>query len=712
MPANTVFLCHFEDSGFADATENYTVAKRAGTEGVVSDFAFAGNAFATTTADTSKGLSVVGITSALLQAGTEWTIDFWCRLGATSSTGALVSCTTGGSVSGFFLFNNGANSVRLVLSTSAGTWNVDTTQAWTQNTAKHVAIERSGGLIRLYLGGVLVYTSASVGSAPLAGSPSANLEVLWRKDQTYTPNAHIDELRISNVGRYLGSNFTPPVDPYPIGATAVTATLAATTMAAVIVAAQTPGPPNEFPRQGDLLQWLRVDEGSGVTLGDASGNGHSATINDYWSWSAGRLLNNNPSSTGATRPAFAVPSTFSIWSRHALTSTGRQYLLYQADTPRNLLMAKDTSGKVAVFNGSDWVDFNYTPAADGVFRDFVFVFNAAASTVALYVDGVLRDTLTGFACLGLGAGGNQRSLWGYDGPSVALMGKAAGFAVWSRALSLEEVLQLKDAVGDIRATLAASTSASAAVSANHLPLFYFELTAPTADAVATFEGWSAPPIEADLAASTTATAALLAQFFPDLAGVLTASTSASAGVYLLHDWGGSVVGVPHYALDLVADGQTPLRLPMANFQTRLRSGSPSYLQATIPNPGAWADAVAARSSGKLILYSGVRRADGSELLEEIIRVNLGLVSDDRGSNSQSLTLSGHGTISNTAPRTRTLTGISYRAGGSGARRYRCAHDRFLRPGDIAVAPQFSEQITVGMLTYVVGGGQIYMEISE
>lgn len=214
---NTSVLCHFESSTFTDETGNYTISRRAGTEGVASDYAFSGNSYKKISSETTLGLSVVGITNDLLRSGLAWTIDCWARLGSTTTTGAILSCTTGGAYSGFLLWNNAENTVRFLATIDGTSWGaIDVTQAFNQNSAKHIAIERHNGYLRLYLDGVLVATGNNIGSSALAGTPSNDLQLLWRVDQAYDPNAWIDELRISNIARYQGSNFTPPTNPYTV----------------------------------------------------------------------------------------------------------------------------------------------------------------------------------------------------------------------------------------------------------------------------------------------------------------------------------------------------------------------------------------------------------------------------------------------------------------------------------------------------------------
>ncbi|WP_305046322.1 hypothetical protein [Geoalkalibacter sp.] len=197
---------------------------------------------------------------------------------------------------------------------------------------------------------------------------------------------------------------------------------------------------------------------------------------------------------------------------------------------------------------------------------------------------------------------------------------------------------------------------------------------------------------------------------------IAAHTPVATGAFqAAFDWSPLARDIPHapiYILELVAEGRATVQVPISSFQTRLRMGAQSYLQATVPDAPRWGELIAERAHGHMRLYGGARMPGGQEFLEELLTAKIGLIDDQRGAQSQSINLSGHGTISGGGQRQRTLTGVSYRAGGTGKRRYRCMADTFLRPGDLAAVPQFGEQVVVGMITYVVNANQVFMEIAE
>lgn len=70
-----------------------------------------------------------------------------------------------------------------------------TTSAW-----HHIAIERYNGTMNVYCDGVKCLTVD--GTSPTA------------LQRAYGKNAYFDEMRLSNVARYQGQDFTPPAQPY------------------------------------------------------------------------------------------------------------------------------------------------------------------------------------------------------------------------------------------------------------------------------------------------------------------------------------------------------------------------------------------------------------------------------------------------------------------------------------------------------------------
>lgn len=161
---------------------------------------------------------------------------------------------------------------------------------------------------------------------------------------------------------------------------------------------------------GPAGQWL-ADEGSGATLGDASGNGNTATLAGGTSWSSGRPGGGDHTvtfdgSTGYAQTAGPVLHTnqsFSVaaWVRLTTTSTGR----WVTAVSQNGTAA---SSFVLSYNGSNWAfavhsaDSNnptpYRLAASaqvvaGRWTHLVGVYDAGPHQIQIYVNGVLAGTM-------------------------------------------------------------------------------------------------------------------------------------------------------------------------------------------------------------------------------------------------------------------------------------------------------------------------------
>ena len=115
--------------------------------------------------------------------------------------------------------------------------------------------------------------------------------------------------------------------------------------------------------------------------------------------------------------------------------------------------------------------------------------------------------------------------------------------------------------------------------------------------------------------------------------------------------------------------------------------------------------------GDLIVYRGLRFADGSEQLDELVRVVFTGCRYDGGANRRSLTLEGSITTPSANAQTRTARGISYRNQSAQGRRLRCDVDTWLRPGD-QMDLGGGEFITVDSIVCSISPASAVMEIAE
>ena len=164
------------------------------------------------------------------------------------------------------------------------------------------------------------------------------------------------------------------------------------------------------------------------------------------------------------------------------------------------------------------------------------------------------------------------------------------------------------------------------------------------------------------------------------------------------------------------DGLSDLTLPMSSFQARMRDGDPSYVSVVVPSSATYAADIVARANGEIIIKKGYLMRDGSAQMEEISRVDYESIHIDRGARNDSVTLSGHKTVTSTVASERTITGVSYYGlQANGKRRVRANFNLFLRCGDVCIySNDPGDRFTVGNISYFVGAEpvQMIMEVGE
>jgi uncharacterized protein len=210
----------------------------------------------------------------------------------------------------------------------------------------------------------------------------------------------------------------------------------------------TPPPP--------FVAWYTFDQSSGSTAADATGNGHTATLNGSTSWTTGRSGNAvhlDGSSGYVALPAgllsgagdFTIASWVKLdsaptWSRifDIGSGTGSYMFLTPNSGSGTTLFAITTGGAGAE------QQLNAAALATGVWTHVAVTFTAAGSTGTLYVNGaaVASNTAMTLGAGSLGATPNSwlgRSQYGGD---PYLPGALDGTRVYARALSSSEIATL------------------------------------------------------------------------------------------------------------------------------------------------------------------------------------------------------------------------------------------------------------------------------
>lgn len=144
------------------------------------------------------------------------------------------------------------------------------------------------------------------------------------------------------------------------------------------------------------------------------------------------------------------------------------------------------------------------------------------------------------------------------------------------------------------------------------------------------------------------------------------------------------------------------------------SARPSYLSCVVPNSSLYADEITSRQNGEIIIRKGYLMSNGTRNLEEIVRADFEYLMIDRGSRSDSGTITGYKTRSFNSPKTRRIDNVTYYGvDSSGRKRIRANIDLFLKPNDVCVyGSGVSDYFTVGQITYSVNINNAIMEVVE
>lgn len=116
--------------------------------------------------------------------------------------------------------------------------------------------------------------------------------------------------------------------------------------------------------------------------------------------------------------------------------------------------------------------------------------------------------------------------------------------------------------------------------------------------------------------------------------------------------------------ELKMTGTPELILPMSNFNARLISAAPSYLQAVVPGGADYINEISARALEDLVVTWKRVDSETGDVLDsaEIITVNFENMAVARGANKRSLTLTGHKQKTYSTPKTVEISGHSIENG--------------------------------------------------
>jgi hypothetical protein len=206
-------------------------------------------------------------------------------------------------------------------------------------------------------------------------------------------------------------------------------------------------PQAEIAEMSGLSGHWKLDETSGITAADATGNGLTGTIVGTPAWAAGKIggaVDLNGSTKVEIPSTFDAPQnvSFAAWANLDNRDSGGSEVLSIGDY--FALRLDDTSNTSYAFyyNGTDWtvLKFNATFAGKG-WHHFAVVYDDDANTFKVYVDGVERATMNTsrpivWEGLGtktaIGRHGNEQTTFDFDG-------RIDDVRVYTRVLCPEEI---------------------------------------------------------------------------------------------------------------------------------------------------------------------------------------------------------------------------------------------------------------------------------
>ncbi len=210
---------------------------------------------------------------------------------------------------------------------------------------------------------------------------------------------------------------------------------------------------------GVVAHW-RFDDGSGISLADASGNHHDgAIVGSTWSWTAGHFGGALHFEQGDYVSVDGFPDATSGWTVAAwvqipsqVASAGDATLISTEDALKGGWELLVTSSK---YHFGFWTgiptlnDYAYAECSNCIHPDLwqhlAAVVDGNAMTLALYLDGELQTRNSIPKLISPGVPTLNMGRWATTNPARPLVGSLDDVAIWNRALSADEIALLVEA---------------------------------------------------------------------------------------------------------------------------------------------------------------------------------------------------------------------------------------------------------------------------
>lgn len=360
--------------------------------------------------------------------------------------GRILDKTTGLGPTNGWIFNTDANT-NISFTVDYDTTNlnvVSSTGTITYNKWQHVAVTWDGSAeadnVHLYVDGVEVRKSTNTDGVTARDSDaSATLRIGNNSTLARTFDGVIDEVKLYN---YVLTDDEIKIE-YNRGA------------ALALGVGQNDSDP-KTPGSTDLKAWWKLDEGSGTSAYDISGNGNTGTLTNMGSgdWVQGKVgkaldfkgttYDNRVVVTSSSSLISQTALTLSAWVNTSLTSSG--WVIHKTHSAGNVsphwgvtysLEAYSSGVQMRIYNGSTSVAVTGGTLTANTWHHVVGTWNGA--TVRLYLDGVGIGT-TGTITGTIPSDGGNLLIGARDvGTTGSYPGYIDNAKIWSKALSAAEI---------------------------------------------------------------------------------------------------------------------------------------------------------------------------------------------------------------------------------------------------------------------------------
>lgn len=203
LDTNVILLLHMDTNAgnFVDSSSSAHTAVPTNVTQVATPSKFGNDA--AYFAGTSNQLDIASHPDFGLGTG-DWTLDFWVNRSSLANSAVFA---IGGYSTGMSLRWQEGSPITVYFNTNTYYYSM----SWSTGTWYHIAVQRSGTTLTVFLDGVSLADHTIPAGLTIPQSAIRIGEVLEGGAGSF--NGYMDELRLSNVARYSG-NFTPPTEAY------------------------------------------------------------------------------------------------------------------------------------------------------------------------------------------------------------------------------------------------------------------------------------------------------------------------------------------------------------------------------------------------------------------------------------------------------------------------------------------------------------------